>query len=215
MINIKECNEPLVDIKKLCPNIKIDLGKWRMKKGEIAYLRKTVAKMICRAEKKLPKGMTFIIGDAWRPQYIQVEIMKCFIKRFSKKYPKWPKNKIVKEVRKYVHPSSGKYASGHMTGGAVDLRLWSNGKKIPMKSSKLTYQENAKSFQPKLPLYIQKNRNIMFTVLKKVGLFNYSKEYWHWSYGDIWWAKNNKKKTVIYEVIKNIFYENKTIPKRC
>lgn len=204
MIKINECNEPLVDIKKLCPNIKIDLRKRRMKKEKTAYLRKTVAKMIWRAEKELPKGITFIIGDAWRPQYVQEEIMKWFIKRFSEKYPNWSRDKIVKEVEKYVAPSNGKCASGHMTGGAVDLRLWSNGKKVPMKSSKLTYQENAKSFQPKLPKYIQKNREIMFAALEKAGLSNYPKEYWHWSYGDIWWAKRNKKKIAIYGVIKNI-----------
>jgi len=204
MIKTKECNEPLVDIRKLSPNIKIDLGKRRMKKEKTAYLRKKVAEMIWRAEKELPKGMTFIIGDAWRPQYVQKEIMKWFIKRLSQKYPNWSKIKIVKEVEKYVAPSDGKYASGHMTGGAVDLRLWSNGRKVPMKSSKLTYQENAKSFQPKLPKYIQKNREIMFAALEKAGLSNYPKEYWHWSYGDIWWAKRNKKKLAIYGVVKNI-----------
>ncbi len=204
MIKIKECNEPLVDIKKLCPNLVIDIGKQRMKKEKTAYLRKTVAEMIWRAKNELPKGMTFIIGDAWRPQYVQIEIMKWFIKRFSKKYPNWSEAKIIKEVEKYVAPSDGKYASGHMTGGAVDLRLLKNGKKVPMKSSKLTYQENAKSFQPKLPKYIQKNREVMFTALKKAGLSNYPKEYWHWSYGDIWWAKRNKKRTAIYGIIKDI-----------
>ncbi len=203
MINIKECHEPLVDIKKLCPNIKINLGKQRMSKEKTAYLRQSVAKMIFRAEKELPKDITFIINDAWRPQYIQKEITKNFIKRFSKKYPKWSKEKIINEVNKYVAPSSGKYSSGHMTGGAVDLRLIKNGKKLAMKSSKLTYQENAQSIQSKLPYYMQKNRNMMFNALKKAGLSNYPKEYWHWSYGDIWWAKRNKKKTAIYGVIKN------------
>lgn len=148
--------------------------------------------------------MTFIISDAWRPQYVQEEITKWFIKHFSKKYPGWSKDKVIKEIEKYVAPSKGKYASGHVTGGAVDLRLLKNGRKIPMESSKLTYQENAKSFQPKLPQYIQKNRNVMFAALKKAGLSNYPKEYWHWSYGDIWWAKRNKKKTAIYGVVKNI-----------
>lgn len=203
MIKIKECNEPLVDIKKLCPDLVIDLGKQRMKKEKTAYLRKTVVEIIYCAKKELPKGMTFIIGDAWRPQYVQQEIMKRFTKRFSKKYPNWPKVKIIKEVEKYVAPSDGKYASGHMTGGAVDLRLQKDGKKVPMKSSKLTYQENAKSFQPKLPKHIQRNREIMFNALQKAGLLNYPKEYWHWSYGDIWWAKR-KKKTAIYGVVKNI-----------
>jgi D-alanyl-D-alanine dipeptidase len=204
MIKIRECNEILVDIKKLCPDLIIDLGKQRMKKEKTAYLRKTVAEMICCAKKELPEGITFIIGDAWRPQYVQQEIMKKFIKRFSKKYPNLPKTKIVEEAEKYVAPANGKYASGHMTGGAVDLRLWKKGRKVPMKSSKLIYQENAKSFQPKLPKYIQKNREIMFNALKKAGLSNCPREYWHWSYGDIWWAKRNKKKMAIYGVIKNI-----------
>ncbi len=199
MINIKECNEPLVNIRKLCPNIKINLGMRRMKKEKTAYLRKTVAEMIWRAEKELPEGITFIISDAWRPQYVQEKIMKWFTERFAIKYPNWSRNRIVKEVEKYVASSKGKYASGHLTGGAVDLRLWSSGRKIQMKSSKLTYQENAKSFQAKLPKYIQKNREIMFTTLEKVGLSNYPKEYWHWSYGDIWWAKKTKRKRLYTE----------------
>ncbi len=204
MIKIKECGESLVDIKKMCPDLVINLGPRRMKKEKKAFLRKTVAKMVCRAKSYLPKGMTFVINDAWRPQYVQKEIFQWFVKRFSKKHPSWLKSKIIKEVEKYVAPSEGKYASGHMTGGAVDLRLWKNGRKVPMISSKLSYQENAKSHQPKLPPYIQKNRQIMFEALRKTGLDNYPKEYWHWSYGNIWWAKRNKKKTAIYGVVKNI-----------
>jgi len=204
MIKIKECYEPLVDIKKLCPDLIIDIGPRKTKKEQKAYFRKTVAKMICRAKKELPKGMTFIIGDAWRSQYVQEEIMEGFIKRFSKKYPNCSKAKVIQEVNKFVAPSNGKYASGHMTGGAVDLRLWNNGRKVPMKSSKLTYQENAKSFQPKLPNYIQRNRELLFNVLTKAGLSNSSREYWHWCYGDIWWAKRTKKKVAIYGVVKDI-----------
>lgn len=49
MINIKECNEPLVDIKKLCPNIKVDLGRRRIEKEKTAYLQKTAAEVILRA----------------------------------------------------------------------------------------------------------------------------------------------------------------------
>lgn len=200
MIKIKECSEPLVDIKKLCPGLVIAP---RIKKEKRALLRKTVVKMVCRAKKYLPKGMTFIVESAWRPQYTQKEIYRDFVEHLSKKHPSWPKPKIIKEVETYVAPPEGKYASGHLTGGAVDLRLWKNGRKIPMNSSKLSYQENAKSHQPKLPAHLQRNRQIMFGALRKAGLSNYPKEYWHWSYGDIWWAKRNKKKTAIYGVVKN------------
>ena len=129
MIKVKECGEPLVDIKKLCPDLVIDLGSRRMKKEKTAYLRKTVAEMVCKAKSHLPKGMTFVINDAWRPQYVQERIFQGFAKRFS-----------IKEAEKYVAPFEGRRVSGHMAGAAVDLRLWKNGRKIPMKSYKLTYQ---------------------------------------------------------------------------
>jgi len=200
-IQIKECNEPLVDIKKACAGALISLNSRRMKKEKTAYLRKIVAQMLCKAKKNLPKGMTFVIRDAWRPQYVQKDIFEWFTKDFQKKYPSWPKAKIFKETKKYVAPAEGKRASGHMTGGAIDLRLIKNGRKVPMRSSKLTYQENAQSVQPKLPKYIQKNREIMFNALKQAGLTNYPKEFWHWSYGDIQWARRNNRKTAIYGVI--------------
>lgn len=201
MIKINECGEKLVDIKKLCPNFVIDLDKKRMEKEKTAYLRKSVIEMLKKAEIFLSKGMTFIIGDAWRPHYIQEEILRKFAKRFAREHPDWSKERVKKEVEKYAAPAKGSRVFGHMTGGAVDLRLWKNGRKVPMKSKKLSYQENAKSDQPKLQKYILRNRKILFDALSRAGLSNYPKEYWHWSYGDIWWAKRNKKKVAIYGLI--------------
>lgn len=43
----------------------------------------------------------------------------------------------------------------------------------------------------------------MFDALANAGLSNYPKEYWHWSYGDIQWAKRAGEKTAIYGVINN------------
>ncbi|MEK7072657.1 MAG: M15 family metallopeptidase [Patescibacteria group bacterium] len=205
-IKIVECNEPLVDIKKYCPKVVIAIDKKRLSLEKNFYLRKTMAKMINKATDYLPTGTTFIIRDAWRPQSVQEKIFKGFFARFSKKYPNWKKQRIINEINKYVAPATGKHASGHMTGGAIDLRLIKNGRKVPMndRSHKLTYQENAKSIQPKLPQYLQKNRQLMFDALIKAGLSNYPKEYWHWSYGDIQWARRNKKKIAIYGVITKI-----------
>lgn len=204
-IKIIECNESLVNIKKHCPRVVISLNKERLKIEKNFYLRKTVADMINKAISYLPDNTTFIIRDAWRSQYVQEKIFDGFFDHFNKKYPNWNKQKVITEINKYVAPATGKYASGHMTGGAVDLRLIKNGRKLPMNDRRhLTYQENAQSIQPQLPKYLQKNRQLMFDALIKAGLSNYPKEYWHWSYGDIQWAKRNKKKIAIYGVITKI-----------
>jgi D-alanyl-D-alanine dipeptidase len=108
---------------------------------------------------------------------------------------------VIEEVEKYVAPYEGDKVSGHMTGASVDLRLWSHGKKVPMNDRTLSYQENVLSYQPKLPPHLQKNRQIMFDALTKAGLSNFPKEYWHWSYGDTWWAERTGQKQAIYGVI--------------
>lgn len=199
MIEICDNGEKLVDIEKVCSGLIIDLTPKRK-----AYFRESVAKMICRAKSYLPKGVTFIIGDAWRSQKIQKDIHKIFCKKFKREHPRWSDRRIKKEINEYVAPYKGRHVSGHMVGGAVDLRLYQNGRKVPMKSGKLSYQENALSSQLKLPKYIQKNRKLMFSALKRAGLSNYKKEYWHWSYGDLWWAKRNHKTKTVYGPIEKL-----------
>jgi D-alanyl-D-alanine dipeptidase len=77
-----------------------------------------------------------------------------------------------------------------------------------MKSKKLTYQENSKSIQVKLPKYIQKNREILRYALTKVGFQNYPSEFWHWSHGDYWWAKRANKNKAIYGPVEEVDGKN-------
>jgi len=215
VVKIKDNREPLVDIKKYCPGIMVRIGKERMRIEKTAYFRKTVAEMLRKAQKSLPRDWNFVINDAWRPQYIQAEIYFNFIKRFQKMHPKWMRERVIKEVEEYVADWRGIASSGHMSGGAVDIRLVDRYRhKVPMKKKGLSYQENALSNQKLLPAYIRKNREIMFSALRRAGLSNYKKEYWHWSYGDYQWAKRNGKKVALYGVISDVrsLYSKKTCP---
>lgn len=198
-IVVKDCGEPLVDIKKICPQVTVYLGK--DKKGAKAYLRKSVALMVKRAQSYLPKGITFVIRDAWRSSDEQKEILAGFVTRFSAMHPEWSAKRVGQEVAKYAMPTSGPEVSGHMTGGAVDLRLLKNGKRVPMRSWKLTYQENAQPHQPKLPKHLQRNRDMMYAALLKAGLTQCHNEFWHWSYGDVHWARRTGSRVARYGVI--------------
>jgi len=195
-----ECHEPLVDVRRACPGIVISLDSER-RNEKTAYVRKTVALMLKRAKKLLPRGMTFIIRDAWRPAAVQENIMRGFVAIFQRKHPSWTAARAQREAKKFVAAAKGPKASGHMTGGAIDVRLLKNGKRVPMRSWKLSYQENAQPYQPKLPKHIQTNRQIMFDALKSVGFSQCNNEFWHWSYGDVQWAQRTGRKVARYGVI--------------
>lgn len=202
MPNIKECGEPLVDLREACPRLIIDLDPQRLQRERSAYVRQTVAAMLYDAQRRLPHGMTFIVRDAWRPPSVQEEIYAQFIRWVARQHLGWSKQRVRREAATYVAPATGTYASGHLTGGAVDLRLWYRGRRLPMRSAALSYRDNAQTHQPKLPPYIRRHRQLMCETLAAVGLSNYPKEYWHWSYGDIWWAKRCKQAIAIYGVVE-------------
>jgi D-alanyl-D-alanine dipeptidase len=191
-IRIVECGEKLVEIKTICPAIHIRYnGK--------AYLRKTVAEMLAKAQENLPNGYKFVIRSAWRSPKEQKVSEKRVRNRIEKQHPNWTSNRVHRELRKFVAPTKGLHASGHLAGAAIDLDLKKNEITVPLRCHKISFQENAKPFHHKLPNHIKINRQIMHDALNKSGLSNYPHEYWHWSYGDIEWAKVNKKDIAIYE----------------
>ena len=199
MIQIKDNGEKLVELLRACPDLIIDL-KYNRK----AYVREIVAEMICRAKSYLPRGMTFIIGDAWRSKDIQKRTWMRRYRRLKRYHPKWSLAKLKEQTDEYVASYEGREVSGHMTGGAVDLRIFKNGQKRSMRSWKFSFEENARSDNPKLSKHLRRNRKIMFSALRKAGLSNYEKEFWHWSYGDLWWAKRNNKKLTKYGPIDRV-----------
>ena len=201
MIIVKDNKEPLVDIRKACPEILIGNASKRIFKKYGPLVRKTVAKILNKAQKTLPKGMELVVDSAWRPSWYQRKIFENSVKKFSKLYPKWNRKRTLREVNKYVASWKGKYASGHMAGGAVDVRIIKNSRRLLMTTKKLSYQEAAKTYSKKIPNYLRKNRQILVEALARAGFSNYPHEFWHWSYGDYWWAKRKKKKVAIYGVI--------------
>lgn len=204
-ILINDNHEPLVDLRKYLPNVVIRIDKQRIRREKTVYLRNTVAQMLAKADSYLPKGLRFVIGDAWRPAFVQCSIYFDFVSKGKKRYPGLSYANILKEIKKYVAPWKGLGVSGHMTGGAIDLRLADrSGRKIPMRSKSLDYRENALSNQPKLSASLRRNRQILFDAMEKAGFTNYPLEYWHWNYGDYQWAKRGKKSNAFYGAVSDV-----------
>lgn len=216
MICFYDNKEPLVDVRKYCRGIKIALNKERLEKEKTAFVRRGVAQKLRKARKLLPKGMNFIIRDAWRPAYVQAKIFFWFFEQGEKLFPKFTKAQIRNAIENtYVAPWKGQEASGHMTGGALDIRVIdARGRRIPMVTKKLSYAENAAPEHPNLPVYLKKNRMILRSAMTAAGFSNHHAEYWHWSYGDYYWAKRGGKKKTLYLPVADPhgIYKNELCP---
>lgn len=200
-IKIDDCGEKLVDIRDYCPKILIDEG---LKKGKNKPLvRKTIALMLNKTRKYLPSYMTIIVRDAYRPLSEQRRIYKSYLKRFRRENPKWSWERVKLEVNKYVINPNSNIPSGHATGAAVDVSLAyvKNGRRLKMKTSKLTFKEQVIIQNPKLPKNILKNRMVLYDAMKNAGFVNYPLEWWHYSYGDIFAVAVSGGKTAKYGCI--------------
>ena len=62
--------------------------------------------------------------------------------------------------------------------------------------------ELSNTFNPKIKDQHKKNRLILFYALTSVGFVNLPTEWWHYSYGDQYWAIYNQKPYAIYNKIE-------------
>ena len=198
-IALKEVNEEFVDIFAYSRG-EIKVNMQYVKVGipsaiTTAYVRKTVADKLIEAKKMLPDGYTFEVLDAWRPFGVQMDLFNSYKEQVIPTCPPDIKeDELIKKVCEFVsYPDkSKKIAYVHSSGGAVDLTvLDADGNRLEMgtgfddfteKSYTAWFEENDSSSE------IAKNRRLLNNVLLECGFTNYPSEWWHYDYGDAFWA---------------------------
>ncbi|WP_419419662.1 M15 family metallopeptidase [Legionella sp. D16C41] len=205
-VPIKDNHEPLIDLKN---QQKIAYGDSPEIPNNHDYtkLRKTVYQKLIQAQKLLPHGLHFCLYEGYRSINLQKQL---FAKRFNivkKEHPTWPTEKIFQETTKLVSPvinlDNTQNIPAHSTGGTFDIYLIDDlGKPIEMGIHPKDWLQDDGSLSltasKKISQKAQKYRTIMSNALTAVGFINYPTEYWHWSYGDRYWAFMAQKPYAIY-----------------
>lgn len=81
----------------------------------------------------------------------------------------------------------------HSTGGAVDLTLCTeDGVELDLGTAVDATPEASDNAcftdAPAVSAVARRRRRVMGDALRTAGLVNYPTEWWHWSYGDRYWA---------------------------
>ncbi len=201
-IPIKENNEPLVDLREF-PQILIDNRK-KEDSDSFFKLRESVVEKLLEAQKYLPKGIRFLVIEGYRPLSLQNKYFQNYSEKLSKDHPDWDKPKIYKEASIFVAPPD--IIPPHTTGGAVDLTLATdNGKELdmgtPMNISPIRCNETCFTLAKNISKQAKANRQLLIKTISKAGFVNYPTEWWHWSYGDRYWAYFTKQPFAFYGAI--------------
>jgi len=187
-IEIVENDEPLVDIRS-CREIVVST-KRSSQNPQFFYVRETVRDKLVRAAARLPRDVLFLFEEGLRPLSVQRKIFDDYRAKILAANPQLTESELHNEVIKYVAPPYN--TPPHSTGAAIDVSLIKNGQELDMGStSDETPDENESrgfTHAKNISDNARQNRNILIEALSQEGFANYETEWWHWSYGDRYWA---------------------------
>lgn len=203
-IEINECNERLVDIKVATEELLIDTSRKDVQKASlsISHLRESVISRLVLAQQLLPSKYRLFIKECYRPLSVQKQLFDYCIADLRTKRPEFSEGDACAEASKYVAPPSG--VPPHSTGGAVDLTLWTNDGELdlgtPVNASPWETRGATYTY-PARPITGASDRQLLVEVMTSCGFVNYPSEWWHWSYGDQYWAFIRGEPYAIYGTV--------------
>jgi D-alanyl-D-alanine dipeptidase len=159
-------------------------------RGDYGHLRRSVVHRLLEAESLLPKGFQLLVVEGYRPPSLQREYFDQYVRQLCASHPTWGAARCRAEASKFVAPPE---VAPHQTGGAVDLTLChDNGVELDLGTAVNESPEvsrgacfaSSRAIDPAAVAH----RHALVGVLTRVGLVNYPTEWWHWSYGDRYWA---------------------------
>lgn len=178
------------------------------------YARKSVVEKLLLAQSLLPEGLKFKIYDGYRPICIQQRLWNYYRQDIKNKNPGLSDEEIDFKTSFFVSKPSfdEKKPSLHNTGGAIDLTLITNdGYALNMGTLFDDFTDRA--WTNHFEEYenneeVTKNRRILYNVMIEAGFTNLPSEWWHYDYGDKFWAYFNNT-DALYEGILDIDFPNR------
>jgi D-alanyl-D-alanine dipeptidase len=193
-----EIADPILDLREV-PQLRLD-GRLADPAGAYAGLRTGTVERLLTAQEALPAGIRLLVVEGYRPLPLQQHYFDEYAQELRERFPQWPAERVRVEASKYVSPPE---VGPHCTGGAVDLTLCTaDGTELDLgtavNDSPVASDNACFTAATEISATARRNRDLMVDVLAGAGLVNYPTEWWHWSFGDRYWAASTGRTQAIY-----------------
>lgn len=184
-IPVHERGEPLVDLRTVAA-LRLD-DRLADEEGLYARLRIGVVDRLVTAQTLLPAGLRLLIVEGYRPQKLQMASFEATVEEFRARSPHAEESALRRMASRYNSPPE---VAPHVAGAAVDLSLCTVDEvELDMGTAvNDTATERCHTLDPTIAAEARRNRDTLAAALRGAGLVNYPSEWWHWSYGDRYWA---------------------------
>jgi D-alanyl-D-alanine dipeptidase len=210
-IPVKESHEPLVDLKDQS-TILFGPSPEVPNNQDYTKIRLSIYDKLIKAQENLPNGYLFCLYEGYRSLTLQQMLFDGRYQLLYKQSPHRNHEQLFKETTKLVAPvinfDGSRNIPPHSTGAAIDIYLIDKNKQVVDMGIRVEdWMQDvdgslSKTDSAHISVSAQQNRNSMSDSLKEAGFINYPGEYWHWSYGDRYWAYHIGQKTAYYGTLE-------------
>ena len=187
-VPVQDCGAPLVDLRGT-GSLLVDARK-EDPDGAYALLRRGLVARLEEAQALLPFGLRLLVVEGYRPPALQQRYFAEHRAELRALHPGLADADLHRAASRYISPPG---VAPHPAGAAVDLTLASaDGTELDLGTRVNADPEESggRCFtgSPDIAPAARRNRRILSSALSAVGLVNYPTEWWHWSFGDRYWA---------------------------
>lgn len=171
-----------------------------------ARVRAGLAARLRRAQVALPVGMCLRVVEGHRPAHVQAAIIERYSAEVRAAYPRLSHEEQQHLTGRFVAPLA---VAPHVAGAAVDLTLvdiWGRELDLGTAVDATPEESDGRCFfdASAIPVPAREHRRLLAQVLTAAGLVNYPTEWWHWSYGDRYWALLTGAEAALYGPVPDL-----------
>lgn len=210
-IPIIECGEDLVDLKNYSDLLYGEPPECMLTANCYTKVRQTVFENLYIAQKALPKGMRFRLYEGFRSLKVQKFLFDQELEKVYKLNPSSSYearfNQAIRLVAPVINLDGTANIPPHNTGGAIDIEVIAeDGTLLDMgmaiKDWNVVDPEICVTASNVVSKEAQLNRMMLLEALENQGFINYPNEWWHFSYGDRYWAYHRGYTEAIYDSVE-------------
>ena len=177
----------------------IDLFTRGISTTDRQFARESVADRLAMADTFLPAGIRLHVVEGLRPIERQQEIYDDYRAELELLHPGISDRDVHVLASRFVSPVE---VAPHVAGAAVDVTLIGAHGPLDLGTpiDATPERSNGACFfaATTISREARTNRSLLADVLSAAGLVNYPTEWWHWSYGDRYWAYLENHPAAVY-----------------
>jgi zinc D-Ala-D-Ala dipeptidase len=187
-VPVVDAGDELVDLRTV-PDLAVDDLKADVD-GAFALLRSGLVDRLLDAQDRLPADYHLLLVEGYRPYALQNRYFTSYQREIEATEPTLDHAETFRLASRYVSPPE---VAPHVSGAAIDLTLAdADGNAVDMGTEINATPEASRGgcyfAADNISPEARRHRELLDTALGSAGLVNYPTEWWHWSYGDRYWA---------------------------